>query len=227
MRTGKRVAPSRVRCVIFDLDGTLVDSRRDIAGALDDALVEHGIAPIGVERLAPLVGDGVSMLIQRALTLAGEPLDRESAVLPSYLAAYERFHLETTTAYPGVRETIEALAARDVAMAVVTNKPHGFSQSILEHLGLMRYLQTVIGGDSIPQRKPAPGPLLAAIAACAAIPAQSVMVGDGDTDMQAGIAAGLYTIGVTYGFRSAAQLVDAGADVLIDRMDELIGVFDG
>ena len=216
-----RNPPSVVRCVLFDLDGTLVDSRRDIAAALDDALGEHGIAPVGVERLAPLVGDGVSMLIRRALTLTEMPLDLESAVLPSYMEAYERRHLETTTAYAGVPEAIEALAEREVAMAVVTNKPHGFPVSILEHLGLMRHMRVVIGGDSMVQRKPEPEPVLAAIVACDAVPETSVIVGDGDTDMQAGIAAGLYTIGVTYGFRSAAQLVDAGADVLIDRMEEL------
>lgn len=223
MRRAKN-PPGDVRCVLFDLDGTLVDSRRDIAAALDDALGEHGIAPVGVDRLAPLVGDGVSMLIRRALTLTEMPLDLESAVLPTYLEAYERRHLETTTAYEGVPETIEALAEREVAMAVVTNKPHGFSVSILEHLGMLRHMRVVIGGDSMVHRKPAPEPLLAAIAACDAVPAASVIVGDGDTDMQAGIAAGLYTIGVTYGFRSAEQLVEAGADVLIDRMDDLAGV---
>lgn len=225
MRRAKN-PPGDVRCVLFDLDGTLVDSRRDIAAALDDALGEHGIAPVGVDRLAPLVGDGVSMLIRRALTLTEMPLDLESAVLPTYLEAYERRHLETTTAYDGVPETIEALAEREVAMAVVTNKPHGFSVSILEHLGMLRHMRVVIGGDSMVHRKPAPEPLLAAIAACDAVPAASVIVGDGDTDMQAGIAAGLYTIGVTYGFRSAEQLVDAGADVLIDRMNELTGLLE-
>ncbi len=222
----KKNPPNVVRCVLFDLDGTLVDSRRDIAAALDDALGEHGIAPIGVDRLAPLVGDGVSMLIRRALTLTEMPLDLEPAVLPTYLEAYERRHLETTTAYAGVPEAIEALAGREVSMAVATNKPHGFSVSILEHLGLMRYLRVVIGGDSMEHRKPAPEPLLAAVSACDALPEVSVIVGDGDTDMQAGIAAGLYTIGVTYGFRSAAHLAAAGADLLIDRMDELERVLD-
>ena len=166
------------------------------------------------------------MLIRRALMLTEMPLDLESAVLPTYLEAYERRHLETTTAYDGVPETIEALAEREVAMAVVTNKPHGFSVSILEHLGMLRHMRVVIGGDSMVHRKPAPEPLLAAIAACEAVPGTSVIVGDGDTDMQAGIAAGLYTIGVTYGFRSAEQLVEAGADVLIDRMDELAGLLE-
>lgn len=221
MRTVKRNPPGVVRCVLFDLDGTLVDSRRDIAAALDDALSEHGIAPVGVERLAPLVGDGVSMLIRRALTLTEMPLDLEAVVLPTYLEAYERRHLETTTAYDGVPEAIQALAEREVAMAVVTNKPHGFSVSILEHLALMRYMCVVIGGDSMVQRKPAPEPLLAAISKCDAVPGDSVIVGDGDTDMQAGVAAGLFTIGVTYGFRSAEQLLNAGADVLIDRMTDL------
>lgn len=219
-----RMPPHDVRCVLFDLDGTLVDSRGDIAAALDDALETHGVAPVGVERLAPLVGDGVSMLIRRALTLSEVSLELEALVLPTYLEAYERRHLDSTVAYSGVPETMEALAGLGVAMAVVTNKPHGFSASILEHLGLMRYVRDVIGGDSLPFRKPSPEPLLAAMAACDAVAGESVIVGDGDTDMQAGVAAGLYTIGVTYGFRSAAQLVDAGADVLIDRIDDLPSV---
>lgn len=223
----QRRPPTSLHCVLFDLDGTLVDSRRDIAAALDDALVKHGLRPVGVDRLTPLVGDGVVMLIRRALEVVGAPAVLESVVLPTYVEAYGRRHLETTGTYPGVPQAVAALAGRGIRMAVVTNKPRDFSVSILEHVGLMPYIRDVIGGDTLEERKPSPEPLLAALAACDAGPSDAVMVGDGDTDMQAGVAAGLYAVGVTYGFRTAAQLVEAGADVLIDSMSDLAAVLDG
>jgi len=226
METRLTRPPAVVRCVLFDLDGTLVDSRRDIASALDDALEYHGIPPVGVDRLAPLVGDGVVKLIERALELTEAPPELVSKVLPAYLEAYGRRHLESTIAYPGVHAALEGLAARGVAMGVVTNKPHGFSVSILEHLDMMRHLRVVIGGDTMPARKPSPEPLLAAIAACESDPGTSVIVGDGDTDMQAGVAARMYTVGVTYGLRSAARLREAGAGVLIDRVSDLFEVLE-
>lgn len=207
--------------MLFDLDGTLVDSRDDIAAALDDALVAHGRDAIGVDRAAAFVGDGARTLVERALLATGGPHDAADDVLATYLDAYRARHLERTTLYPGVAETLALLASRDVRCAVVTNKPHEFSVSLLDHLGVADRFVAVIGGDSTPERKPSPVPLAAAMRACGAEPGETAMVGDGDADMYAGTAAGTFTVGVTYGFRSAEELRGWGAKALAGSMAEV------
>ena len=216
----------QIRCVLFDLDGTLVDSRADIAAALDSALERHGFATVGLERAATFVGDGARMLVERALTAGGAPLSETDEVLASYLAEYRRCHLEQTRLYPGVRETLEELVARGARCGVVTNKPHEFSVSLLEHLGVAARLCSVVGGDTLPFLKPRPEPLLAALAACDATPEASAMVGDGEPDMRAGRAAGLFTVGVTYGFRDRETLEAAGADAVVDALVDLVPTLD-
>jgi phosphoglycolate phosphatase len=145
-------------------------------------------------------------------------------MLAVYLEEYRRTHLDRTCLYPGVAETLDALASRSVSAAVVTNKPHEFSQSLLDHLGVGHHFRAVIGGDTLPQRKPRPEPLLAALAACGADAAHGAMVGDGEPDLLAGRAAGVFTVGVTYGFRDAATLAETGADAFIDAMPELLQI---
>ncbi len=213
-----------IRSVLFDLDGTLVDSRADIAAALDEALARHGHAPVGADRISSFVGDGARMLVERALAVYGVGPDAAGDVLASYLDAYRACHLNRTVLYPGVEETLVRLEEAGVCCSVVTNKPHEFSVSLLEHCGVASRFRVVIGGDSLPERKPHPAPLLAAIEACGATPADAAMVGDGDADILAGIAAGVLTVGVTYGFRSAAELENAGAKLLIGAMPELPAV---
>jgi phosphoglycolate phosphatase len=198
-----------------------VDSRADIAASLGAALARHGYEQIGEERVSAFVGDGARMLVARALTAVGASPDDTDAVLATYLDEYRERHLENTRLYPGVVETLEVLRIRLVRLAVVTNKPHEFSVSLLEHLGVGGYLAAVIGGDSTPARKPSAGPLLAAMAACGAGAVETAMVGDGEADMRAGAAAGALTIGVTYGFRTADELAAAGAQSLIHAMREL------
>jgi phosphoglycolate phosphatase len=215
-----------IRCVLFDLDGTLVDSRADIACALDAALARHGFDRVGEDRAATFVGDGARKLVERGLTASGAPLGATDSVLASYLEEYRRCHLERTKLYSGVEETLVELAGRGVRCAVVTNKPHEFSVSLLEHLGVARYLTAVIGGDSLPYLKPRPEPLLAALEACGAEPETAAMVGDGEPDMGAGRAAGVFPVGVTYGFRDRETLEAAGALAIIDAMRELPAALD-
>jgi phosphoglycolate phosphatase len=211
----------RIRCVLFDLDGTLVDSSDDIASSLDAALARHSLPALGVDRVMKFVGDGARTLVERALRATGAPLDDTDAVLESYLREYRARHLDRTRLYPGVADTLALLADREIACGVVTNKPYEFSVSLLSHLGVSSRFAVVIGGDSTPERKPSAGPLLAAAAACGAVVADMAMVGDGDADMRAGTAAGTYTVGVTYGFRSAEDLRASGAERLIDSIVEL------
>ncbi len=212
----------RIHCVLFDLDGTLVDSRADIAASLDASLERHGYPPVGEERVGAFVGDGARMLVERALRAAEAPLDATGAVLATYLEEYRARHLDRTTLYPGVGETLAALAGRGIRCGVVTNKPHEFSVSLLDHLGVGKHFRVAIGGDSTPERKPSPVPVLEAMRACACEPGETAMVGDGDADMLAGAAAGVLTVGVTYGFRTGEELRRFGAKVLVDAMPELL-----
>ena len=228
MVEASRVQPTpryRVRALLFDLDGTLVDSRRDLATALDLTLCELGLPPLGVEVTTHLVGDGARRLIERGLAAAGAgPVLSDafvSAALERFKTHYARHLLATTRAYPQVGPVLEYFAA--LPKAVVTNKPAGFSETILQGLGLRTHFVAVIGGDTLPERKPYPAPVQAGLAACGCInPAEAVMIGDSPNDIRAGRAAGTLTCGVTYGFRASSELTEA--DILIDDLTRLTGL---
>lgn len=214
--------PYAVRALLFDLDGTLVDSRRDLATALDRMLQELGLPPLGVEAVTRFVGDGARRLVERGLAVAQpDAVPEESFVteaLTRFKAHYAQCLLATTRPYPNVVAVLEDFAA--LPKAVVTNKPTAFSEAILQGLGLRAHFVAVIGGDALPERKPHPAPVLAGLAACGvADPADAVMIGDSPNDIRAGRAAGTRTCGVTYGFRAAHELAEA--DVVIDDLSRL------
>ena len=118
-------------------------------------------------------------------------------------------------------ETLQELDLAGLRLAVVSNKPEEFTRSLLEHFGVAPFLRVILGGDSLPQRKPHPEPFLQAARTCGSIPAESVVVGDGEQDMLAAQAAGMFAIGLTSGFRASSVLIEHGADVLIDSLIEL------
>jgi phosphoglycolate phosphatase len=212
----------RFDCVVFDLDGTLIDSRADLADAVDAALALHDLPRLGPERVAEMVGDGARMLVARALAAAGGGEALVDTLLATFLAEYRTNHRGKTVLYPGARHTVEALVSRGVRCAVVSNKPYEFTASLLDHLGLSAHFCAVLGGDSMPERKPDPAPLLEAIRRCGSSPGRAAIVGDGEPDMRAGASAGITRVGCTFGFRDAERLRDAGAQALIGSMDELL-----
>ncbi len=218
--------PCPAGCLIFDLDGTLIDSRADLTTSITKMLAEMGHAPLAEERVVSFIGEGVSRLVERALGASGirEP---ESAEIELALDIFRRHYgahlLDQTRVYPEVHETLAHL--RELPKAVVTNKPYDFTVTILERLGLRSHFDVVLGGDSLPERKPAPQPLLEAAQRCGCAPAAGVMIGDSCVDVLAGRAAGMVTCGFVGGFGGRAEIVAAGADLLIERFGELRNIF--
>jgi phosphoglycolate phosphatase len=212
------------RAVLFDLDGTLVDSVPDIARAADATLAALGRAPPGLERVRGWVGDGVERLVHRCLTGdmradADPELYREALAL--FLSHYARENGRDTRLYPGAAETLDALAAQGIALGCVTNKPRTFSLALLETLGVAARFGIVVGGDDAARKKPHPEPVLHALRALAVTPAEAVMVGDSDADVSAARAAGVAVVAVSYGYNHGRPVATAAPDAIIDRLDEL------
>jgi phosphoglycolate phosphatase len=208
--------------LLFDLDGTLVDSRADLIKSVNLMLVELGRKTLLSSEVIKFVGEGARLLVERALrsTQEGEPegpdVDRALKVFQRH---YREHLLDQTRVYPEVIETLSYLA--HVPKAIVTNKPYEFTVALLEGIGLIGYFRVILGGDSLPERKPSPKMLLEAARLCQAEPSLSLMVGDSRFDIEAGKAAGMKTCGFIPGFRGRSELVSAGADYLIESFGEL------
>jgi phosphoglycolate phosphatase len=202
------------RLLVFDLDGTLVDSSRDIAAAANAALarVAPGAPQIPLDDVLSYVGEGARLLVERCLRHTGLGLSADE-VLPVYLECYAARLLDTTRLYPGVAEALDAIGG--ATLAVLTNKPGHFSRAILEGLGVAPRFARIWGADDVPSRKPDPGGLVRLMADVGASPAETWMVGDSATDVEAARAAGVAVAGVTWGFHPAS-LRAAFPDLLID-----------
>lgn len=208
-----------VNLVIFDLDGTLVDSSIDITNAINYAIETYNVPPITVEETIRLVGEGITRLMEKVIEREGISADRES-LTERFLEYYSAHLIDNTTVYLGVRETLEGL--NEYKKAVISNKREALSIRTLNDLGLLKYLDLVVGSDTTPERKPSPVPLRYAMEKLGATPDETVIVGDSNYDIEAGKAAGIKTVAVTYGYRPIELL--RGADVMINRMDELTEV---
>ncbi len=219
-------SPLPRRLFLFDLDGTLIDSRADIARALNDALIRMGLAPLSTMRVGDFVGDGVQKLIQRALgEVVGPNPGRDQVQIATrlYLEEYEAHLLDTTRLYDGVSEALQRLWW--ASFAVVSNKPERFSRRILDGLRIGDRFCAILGGDSMPERKPDPAPLLKAMALCEAGAQETVMIGDSSVDILAGKAAGVFTCGVTGGFRDRSELESAACDLILSSFVEIPDYF--
>ena len=210
-----------VQAIIFDLDGTLVDSAEDLRAALNRLLADLGLRPIEPTEIKGMIGDGVLKLLDRALVAANGDPQQKDALLPRFLEIYHANPATLTRCYPRVAETLEALRRKEFGMAVVTNKPVFATNKILQALGLAEFFPMVVGGDSVQQRKPHPAPLLEAARQLQVDIGQALMVGDNIHDVEAARAAGMRCVAVTYGYHHRPPS-EFNADHLIDRFDELL-----
>lgn len=208
-----------VDLIIFDLDGTLIDSSEDIAWAANMTLEEMGHGKIDSEKVKEGIGWGVKTLLQKIMP--GESVERIEYARLKFLEFYRDHSVVSTYLYPEVMETIEYFNQNNKKMAVVTNKPFSLSEKILSDFDLTRYFDIILGGDSVANKKPHPEPVEKAITSAGVTKDRSVIVGDSPVDCEAGKRAGIATIGVEYGFRSRKELEDAGCDVIIKEVTAL------
>jgi phosphoglycolate phosphatase len=198
-----------MRLMVFDLDGTLVDSLPDLTAALNRTLSPRGAAPLAVPDVAPLVGDGVAVLLQRACALRG--LQEDDALLAAYLAEYSRHVAKESRPFPGIPETLTRLQSEGWKFAVCTNKPEVPARAVLAELGLAGFFVTVGGGDSFPARKPNPVHLLGTIQAAGGAVECSLMVGDHHNDVRVALAAGTQCIFAAWGYGTPEMAQGAAA----------------
>ena len=208
--------------VIFDLDGTLIDSKLDLAHAVNATRAHMGMGPLDHELIYSYVGNGAPVLMRRALGPEASDLDVQRA-LEFFLAYYREHKLDFTTLYPGVLGALEELRSAEVRMAVLTNKPVNISKAILDGLAVGRFFFQVYGGNSFEQKKPHPMGVDALLAESDVARDRAVMVGDSSVDIQTARNASIAAVGCTWGFQPES-LVTHPPDWLIENMSELPAV---
>ncbi|MCQ2033796.1 MULTISPECIES: phosphoglycolate phosphatase [Stutzerimonas] len=213
------------RLVMFDLDGTLMDSVPDLAAAVDKMLMLLGREPAGIARVRDWVGNGSRVLVRRALAggLEHEGVSDEFAdeALALFMQAYSGGH-ELTTVYPGVRECLDWLREREVKLAIITNKPAQFIEPLLEEKGLTGYFDWLVGGDTLPQQKPDPAALFWVMDKAGVAPGESLFVGDSRNDVRAAKAATVRCVALTYGYNHGEPIADEQPALVLDDLRELV-----
>ncbi len=218
------------RLVMFDLDGTLMDSVPDLAAAVDKMLMLLGREPAGIARVRDWVGNGSRVLVRRALAggLQHEGVADELAdeALALFMQAYAGGH-ELTAVYPGVRECLDWLRERDVKLAIITNKPAQFIEPLLEEKGLAGYFRWLVGGDTLPQQKPDPAALLWVMNQAGVDPDASLFVGDSRNDVRAAKAAAVPCVALTYGYNHGEPIAHEQPALVLDDLRELVASVPG
>ncbi len=209
---------SAVRALIFDLDGTLIDSKRDLIRSVNAMLLEMGRTKLTEETISGYIGQGAPVLVGRALGNGASEAERERA-LKFFLDHYNEHKLDSTSAYPGVPEALQHLAT--FSMAVLTNKPVRVSMRILEGLGLAKYFRAVYGGNSFETKKPDPLGARTILREFGAAPEEAILIGDSEVDVQTARKAGTLAAAVNYGF-GAHDRTAHPADIYLDRLPDLV-----
>jgi phosphoglycolate phosphatase len=206
--------------LVFDLDGTLVDSVPDLTKALNEVLRERGHLPLSPADVAPMVGDGIPTLVTRAFAARGASSAEASEALPRYIRIYEANATALTRPYPGVRDTLIALRRRGYRTAICTNKLQQATMAVLDGLDLAALFDGVAGGDRYPVKKPDPGHLLGLIGECGGNPGHAVMIGDSENDAAVAHAAHVPLVLMRYGY-ARTDPATLGATFVLDHFAQL------
>jgi phosphoglycolate phosphatase len=212
-----------VALLIFDLDGTLIDSRLDLAHSVNATRVHMGLQPIDHPLIYSYVGNGAPVLIQKAMGPDATQSEVETA-LAFFLDYYRNHAVDYTVLYPGVRESLDRLKGAGMTLAVLTNKPVGITHHIMEYFGISDMMFRIYGGNSFDQKKPNPVGIHRIRAEARADLAETWMIGDSSVDILTARNAGVPSCGVTYGFQPET-LQDVRPDVLVDRMEDFAARF--
>lgn len=226
IKVNRPIPVDRIRLLIFDLDGTLIDSRTDLTNSVNAMLRHYGRPELPCDLISTYIGDGAPMLVRRAL---GDPDDQKfvDEALLFFLSYYREHKLDNTYVYEGVKESLQAIhevRGGEVKMAVLSNKPVNPSRAIVDALGLGSHFFQVYGGNSFATKKPDPQGALQLLKEAGVVAEAAVMVGDSANDVLTAQNAGMYSVGLTYGL-SPATLEKVPPDVLLDRPDELGELF--
>jgi phosphoglycolate phosphatase len=210
-----------LKLLIFDLDGTLADTAQDITDALNHSLEPFGEKKYSVEETKMMVGTGMTKFFSSlALTLKDSGPEALELITGRFIDFYSEHMLDNTRLYPHVKKTLLKLTGYKTA--VLSNKREGFSKKILDDLGILEYFDLLWGSDSVREKKPSPIPILDLIEKFGVSKEETVIIGDSNFDVEAGRAAGIKVIGVTYGFRDRSYL--EGSDFIIDGFEELLEI---
>lgn len=214
-----------VKAVLFDLDGTLIDSAPDLGAAADKLRTDRGLPPLPLESYRPMAGAGARGMLGVAFGMAPDHPDFPQ-LREEFFRNYEACLTQRTCAFPGVRELIDTLVARSMPWGVVTNKAMRFTGPLTKSMQLFATAGAVVAGDTTPHPKPHPAPLLEACRRAGVAPAQCVYVGDDERDVVAGRAAGMQTIAVSWGYLGKGRPISEwGADLIIDTPARLLELF--
>jgi phosphoglycolate phosphatase len=213
-----------VRALIFDLDGTLIDSKLDLIHAVNATLTEMDRATLSDEVISSYIGHGAPMLMSRALGGVAKE-DELARGLGYFLEYYDAHKLDNTCLYPGVTETLANLGEQNIAMALLTNKPVKISVRILEALGIAKYFHAIYGGNSFETKKPDPLGANAILSELHVNAADSMMIGDSEVDIQTARNANMIATAVNYGF-GIHDRVQHPADIYLERINDLLQVVD-
>lgn len=207
--------------ILFDLDGTLIDSAPDLVGTLNIILKRHGRTTLTISAVKKLVGNGARALLERGFKETGAPAENLDALTVEFIETYVPNCAVLSRPFSGVIETLDTFANSGYRMAVCTNKPQAPSETILTELGLMQYFEVVVGGDFFPMRKPDPQHLLGALQLMDAPENPAIMVGDSYNDVASARNAGIPVIVVTYGY-TTTPAHELGGDILVDHFSDIV-----
>jgi len=211
---------SGLAAVVFDLDGTLIDSAPEIAGALNAVLATHGRPAVARDKVIAMIGDGSAMLLRRGFDATGGPPPDFDAALARFVDIYDAWPVDPAQVYPGVAETLAHLRRAGLKIGLCTNKPERVTRSVLTALGLIDAFDAIAGGDTLHARKPDPAHLGWVVDRLGVAKVGAVMVGDNANDVAAARGYGIPVVAVSYGYPRMA-VADLGADAVIDRMTDL------